>query len=268
MFISCPVITLMSISPMLCLLKFENNEQEINMSDLPIPDGAERSTTGILYVVATPIGNLEDVTLRALRVLKEADLICAEDTRKTRILLNHYNIQTALTSYFEHNEKRKTPFIIEKLKSGKNIAIVSEAGTPAISDPGYRLITQALQHAISVIPVPGPSAVITAISISGLPLHRFAFEGFLPVKSGKKKNFLNKLREEERTLVFYESPHRIINTLRDLIEVMGHRNAVLCRELTKMHEEKIYGELSLILKNLEKRPIKGEITLLVEGKKR
>jgi 16S rRNA (cytidine1402-2'-O)-methyltransferase len=267
MFISCPVITLMSISPMLCLLKFENNEQEINMSDLPIPDGAEKSTTGILYVVATPIGNLEDVTLRALRVLKEADLICAEDTRKTRILLNHYNIQTALTSYFEHNEKRKTPFIIEKLKSGKNIAIVSEAGTPAISDPGYRLITQALQHAISVIPIPGPSAVITAISISGLPLHRFAFEGFLPVKSGKKKNFLNKIREEERTLVFYESPHRIINTLRDLIEVMGDRNAVLCRELTKLHEEKIYGELSLILKNLEKRPIKGEITLLVEGKK-
>ena len=126
--------------------------------------------TGILYVVSTPIGNLEDITLRALRVLKEVDLICAEDTRKTRILLNHYNIQTALTSYFEHNEKRKTPFIIEKLKSGKNIAIVSEAGTPAISDPGYRLITQALQHDISVIPIPGPSAVITAISISGLPV--------------------------------------------------------------------------------------------------
>lgn len=267
MFISCLVITLMSISPMLCLLTFEKNEQEITMSDMHSPYDAERSTPGSLYVVSTPIGNLEDVTLRALRVLKEVDLICAEDTRKTRILLNHYNIQTSLTSYFEHNEKRKTPFIIEKLKSGKNIAIVSEAGTPAISDPGYRLITQALQQAISVIPIPGPSAVITAISISGLPLHRFAFEGFLPVKSGKKKNFLNKLLEEERTLVFYESPHRIINTLRDLIEVMGDRNAVLCRELTKMHEEKIYGELSLILKNLEKRPIKGEITLLVEGKK-
>jgi len=228
----------------------------------------ERGPAGILYVVSTPIGNLEDITLRALRILKEVDLICAEDTRKTRILLNHYNIQTPLTSYFEHNEKRKTPVIIEALKLGKNIAIVSEAGTPAISDPGYRLITHALQQDISVIPVPGLSAAITALSISGLAVHRFVFEGFLPVKTGKKKNFLKKLADEERTLIFYESPHRILATLRDLIEIMGDRNAVLCRELTKIHEEKIYGKLSLIFKTLEKRPIKGEITLLVEGEKR
>jgi 16S rRNA (cytidine1402-2'-O)-methyltransferase len=228
----------------------------------------ERDPAGILYVVSTPIGNLEDITLRALRILKEVDLICAEDTRKTRILLNHYNIQTPLTSYFEHNEKRKTPGIIEALKSGKNLAIVSEAGTPAISDPGYRLITQALQQDISVVPVPGLSAAITALSISGLAVHRFVFEGFLPVKTGKRKNFLKKLTEEERTLIFYESPHRILATLRDLIEIMGDRKAVLCRELTKIHEEKIYGKLSLIFKTLEKRPIKGEITLLVEGEKR
>jgi 16S rRNA (cytidine1402-2'-O)-methyltransferase len=228
----------------------------------------ERSPAGILYVVSTPIGNLEDITLRALRILKEVDLICAEDTRKTRILLNHYNIQTPLTSYFEHNEKRKTPVIIEALKSGKHIAIVSEAGTPAISDPGYRLITHALQQDISVVPVPGLSAAIAALSISGLAVHRFVFEGFLPVKTGKRKNFLKKLADEERTLIFYESPHRILATLRDLIETMGDRNAVLCRELTKIHEEKIYGKLSLIFKTLEKRPIKGEITLLVEGEKK
>jgi len=237
------------------------------MSHMHNQNGVENSATGTLYVVSTPIGNLEDITLRALRILKEVDLICAEDTRKTRILLNHYNIQTSLTSYFEHNEKRKTPFIIEEIKSGKSIAIVSEAGTPAISDPGYRLITHALQQAIAVIPVPGPSAVITALSISGLAVHRFAFEGFLPVKTGKRRNFLKKISDEERTLIFYESPHRILGTLKDLIEVMGDRSAVLCRELTKIHEEKIYGTLSFILKSLEKRPIKGEITVLIEGKR-
>jgi 16S rRNA (cytidine1402-2'-O)-methyltransferase len=229
-------------------------------------NGAENSGTGTLYVVSTPLGNLEDITLRALRVLKEADLICAEDTRTTRILLNHYNIQTALTSYFEHNEQRKTPLLIEELKSGKSIAIVSEAGTPAISDPGYRLITQALQQAITVIPVPGPSAAITALSVSGLAVHRFAFEGFLPIKTGKRKNFLKKIADEERTLIVYESPHRITGALADLIEILGDRNAVLCRELTKLHEEKIYGRLSFILKSLEKRPIKGEITLVIAGK--
>jgi 16S rRNA (cytidine1402-2'-O)-methyltransferase len=222
---------------------------------------------GILYIVATPIGNLEDITLRALRILKEVDLVCSEDTRKTRILLNHYNIETPATSYFEHNELKKTPHIIQQLKSCKKIALVTDAGTPTISDPGYRLVSQAIKEEIPIIPIPGPSAAITTLSISGLPVHRFAFEGFLPSKSGKRINFLKKLCDEERTLIFYESPYRIIVTIRDLIEIFGERRAVFCREITKIHEEKIYGCLSSILEKIEKRPIKGEITLIVEGKK-
>jgi 16S rRNA (cytidine1402-2'-O)-methyltransferase len=223
--------------------------------------------TGTLYVVSTPIGNLEDITLRALRILKESDLICAEDTRKTRILLNHYNITTPATSYFEHNEQLKTPQIIQQLKSGKKIALVTEAGTPTISDPGYRLVNQAIKEAIPIIPIPGPSAAIAALSISGLPVHRFAFEGFPPSKPGKRINFLKKLCLEERTLIFYESPRRISATVKDLIEIFGDRRAVLCREITKIHEEKIDGRLSSILQKIENKPIKGEITILVEGKK-
>ena len=229
----------------------------------------EKSDTGALYIVSTPIGNLEDITLRALRILKEADLICAEDTRKTRILLNHFNINTPVTSYYEHNERSKTPHIIQKVKEGKKAAIVSEAGTPTISDPGYRIIISAIQEGIPVIPIPGPSAAISALSISGLPVHRFAFEGFLPAKPGKRRNFLHKLYNEERTLIFFESPHRIVNTLCDLIEIFGgDRNAALCRELTKIHEEVIYNPLALLLKTIEMKPIKGEITLVVEGNKR
>jgi 16S rRNA (cytidine1402-2'-O)-methyltransferase len=229
----------------------------------------EKFDKGALYVISTPIGNLEDITLRALRILKEVDLICAEDTRKTRILLNHFNINTPLTSYYEHNEKSKTPHIIQKVKEGKKAAIVSEAGTPTISDPGYRIISSAIQEEIPVIPIPGPSAAITAISIAGLPVHRFAFEGFLPVKPGKRKNFLHKISNEERTLIFFESPHRIAKTVGDLIEIFGgDRNATMCRELTKIHEEMISCPLSLLLKTIEKKPIKGEITLVVEGKKR
>jgi 16S rRNA (cytidine1402-2'-O)-methyltransferase len=229
----------------------------------------EQPDTGALYIVATPIGNLEDITLRALRILKEADLICAEDTRKTRILLNHFNINTPVTSYYEYNERSKTPHIIQKVKEGKKAALVSEAGTPTISDPGYRIIISAIQEDIPVIPIPGPSAAITALSISGLPVHRFAFEGFLPVKTGKRRNFLHKLCNEERTLIFFESPHRIVKTLWDLIEIFGaDRNAALCRELTKIHEEILYKPLALLLKTIEMKPIKGEITLVVEGNKR
>ena len=229
----------------------------------------EKTNTGELYVISTPIGNLEDITLRALRILKEVDLICAEDTRKTRILLNHFHINTPLTSYYEHNERSKTPHIIQKVKEGNKAAIVSEAGTPTISDPGYRIIVSAIQEGIPVVPIPGPSAAITAMSISGLPVHRFAFEGFLPVKPGKRKNFLHKLSNEERTLIFFESPHRIVKTLCDLIEIFGgDRNATICRELTKIHEERISGPLLLLFKAIEKKPIKGEITLVVEGKKR
>ena len=229
----------------------------------------EKVDKGALYVISTPIGNLEDITLRALRILKEVDLICAEDTRKTRILLNHFHINTPLTSYYEHNERSKTPHIIQQVKEGKKVAIVSEAGTPTISDPGYRIIISAIQEDIPVVPIPGPSAAITAISISGLPVHRFAFEGFLPAKPGKRKNFLHKISNEERTLIFFESPHRIVKTVGDLIEVFGgDRNAAMCRELTKIHEERISGPLSLLFKTIAKKPIKGEITLIVEGKKR
>ncbi len=234
----------------------------------PKTPSQEKIARGVLYIVSTPIGNLEDITLRALRILKEVDLICAEDTRKTRILLHHFHITTPLTSFYDHNERYKTPLIIQKLKEGQNIALVSEAGTPTISDPGYRIINSALREAIPVVPVPGPSAAIAALSIAGLPVHRFVFEGFLPSKPGKRKNVLHKLSKEERTIIFYESPHRIVRTLRDLIDIFGKdRLATICRELTKVYEERISGSLSMLLAIIEKNPIKGEITLVVEGYK-
>ncbi len=254
---------------MICLCKHKHLTllAERRMSEKDLKGSLDSLTEGILYIVSTPIGNLEDITLRALRVLKEVDFVCAEDTRKTRILFNHYTIQTPLTSYFEHNEQLKTPGIIQALREGKKVAIVSEAGTPAISDPGYRLISQAIKESIPVIPIPGPSAAITALSISGLPVHRFAFEGFLPAKPGKRKNFIKKISSEDRTLIFYESPYRIIDTIRDLKEILGDRRAVLCREITKLYEEKLYGFLSTILDHIEKKKLKGEITIIVEGKR-
>ena len=220
---------------------------------------------GTLYIISTPIGNLEDISFRAVRILGEVDCIAAEDTRRARILLNHYHIKNQLTSYFEHNEKTKTTTLIDLLKAGKNVALISEAGTPAISDPGYRVITEAIKHEIPVVPIPGACAAITALSISGLPVHRFAFEGFLPPKTGKRKNLFKKLAEEERTLIFYESPYRICAALKDMIEVLGNRKAVFAREITKLHEETLRGKLTEILEILESRKIKGEITLLVEG---
>ena len=221
---------------------------------------------GVLYIVSTPIGNLEDITLRALRIFKEVDLIAAEDTRKTGVLLRHYNIKKKMTSYFEHNEQYKVSGLISQLKSGKNIALVSNAGTPSISDPGFRLVRAARNESIPVVPVPGVSSVITALSVSSLPVHRFAFEGFLPPKTGKRKNFLLTIADDERTLIFFESPHRILATLKDLIEVFGDRRALLARELTKLHEETMQGPLTALYEQLEGRKIKGEITLLVEGK--
>lgn len=222
---------------------------------------------GVLYIVSTPIGNLEDTTFRAIRILKEVDLIAAEDTRKTQILLKNYNIKKPMTSYFEHNERVKTTVLINKIKSGAKIALVSEAGTPSVSDPGYRLVDAAINASIPVIAVPGPSAAIAALSISGLPVHRFAFEGFLAPKPGKRKNMLKKIFEEERTLIFYESPHRIVATIKDMLTVLGNRRAMLARELTKLHEERIYGSLSTILEEIEQRRVKGELTLIVEGHK-
>jgi 16S rRNA (cytidine1402-2'-O)-methyltransferase len=222
-------------------------------------------STGTLYIVSTPIGNLEDITMRALRILGEVDLIAAEDTRKTSILLNHYTIKKPLTSYFEHNEQVKTGWLVSQLQEGKNIALVSEAGTPTISDPGFRIVAAAIAAKITVVPVPGPCAAIAALSASGLAVHRFAFEGFLPPKSGKRKNLLKKIAGEERTLIFYESPYRIQAAITDMIEVLGERRAVVARELTKIHEEFMYGTLSVIAERLGSAVIKGEFTVVVEG---
>jgi 16S rRNA (cytidine1402-2'-O)-methyltransferase len=226
------------------------------------------STQGTLYIVSTPIGNLEDITLRALRILREADLIAAEDTRRTSVLLRNFDIQTPLTSYFEGNELKKREFLLSKLKQGKKIALVSDAGTPGISDPGFRLIQLVIENQIPVIPIPGPSAVITAISVSGLPTDAFLFMGFLPHKSKKRRDLLKSLEGARETLIFYESPHRLFETLNDIMDILGERGMVLTRELTKMYEEILRGKVSEIQNQIEGRKLRGEITLVIEGKTR
>jgi 16S rRNA (cytidine1402-2'-O)-methyltransferase len=226
------------------------------------------SAQGTLYIVSTPIGNMEDITLRALRILKEVDLIAAEDTRRTGLLLRHFEIQTSLTSYFEGNELKKREFILAKLKEGKNVALVSDAGTPGISDPGFRLIQLAIENQLPIVPVPGPSAALTALSVSGLPTDAFFFKGFLPHKSKKRRDLLKQLEEVKETLVFYESPHRISETLQDILEILGDREIVLTRELTKVYEEIIRGKASEILNQIGDRTLKGEITLVISGKTR
>jgi 16S rRNA (cytidine1402-2'-O)-methyltransferase len=223
---------------------------------------------GTLYIVSTPIGNREDITLRALRILKEADLIAAEDTRHTGLLLRHFGIQTPLTSYFEGNELRKKEFILSKLKQGHSIALVSDAGTPGISDPGFRLIQTAIENQISIVPIPGPSALIAALSVSGLPTDAFLFKGFFPHKSKKRKDVLKQLEEVRETLILYESPHRISETLNDIFETLGDREMVLTRELTKVYEEVLRGKVSEIKKQIGARNLKGEITLVISGKTR
>ena len=221
---------------------------------------------GVLYVVATPIGNREDITLRALNILRDVDLIAAEDTRKTGNLLSHYQIKNRLVSFHEHNEKKRTPEMIAQLLDGRSIALVSNAGTPSISDPGYRLIEAAIAHSIAVSPIPGASAATAAMSVSGLPTNSFVFIGFAPKKKGKRLKFLAELSGEPRPLIFYESPKRILSLMQDVIAAMGNRNAMLAREMTKLHEEFIRGPLRQILKTLESRAeIKGECTLLVAG---
>jgi 16S rRNA (cytidine1402-2'-O)-methyltransferase len=225
-------------------------------------------TTGTLYIVATPIGNLEDITLRALRVLKEVDLVAAEDTRHTGLFLRHFNIQKPLTSYFEGNESKKKEFILSRLKQGDRIALVSDAGTPGISDPGFRLIQIAVDHDIPVVPIPGPSALITALSVAGLPTDAFLFKGFLPHKSKKRRDLLKQLEEVRETLIFYESPYRIVESLKDVLEVLGDREIALTRELTKVYEEVLRGKISEILNQIEGKKLKGEITLVISGKTR
>ncbi len=220
---------------------------------------------GILYICGTPIGNLKDITLRALNTLREVDLIAAEDTRRTKNLLNHYQINTPVTSYYEHNKLKKAPYLIVKIKEGKRVALVSDAGMPGISDPGYLLINLALQNNIQIIPVPGVSALVTALVISGLPSNRFVFEGFLPRKNVEEKRYLAKIKDEKRTLVFYEAPHRLKKTLKNMLEEWGDRKMVMARELTKKYEEILRGKISQILEEVGKREIRGEITLVVEG---
>ena len=229
-------------------------------------DSDKTKNHGVLYVVATPIGNREDITLRALNILREVDLIAAEDTRKTGNLLAHYQIKNRLISFHEHNEKKRTPKMIGKLLEGISIALVSNAGTPSVSDPGYRLIKAAIANQITVSPIPGVSAATAAMSVAGLPTDSFVFVGFVPKKKGKRLKFLSELSAEPRPLIFYESPKRILTLIEEMITYMGDRNGMLAREMTKLHEEFIRGALSEILKTLAPRAeIKGECTLLVAG---
>lgn len=228
----------------------------------------EKSKTGapgILYLVSTPIGNLEDISLRALRILKEVDLIAAEDTRRTGVLLSHFGISNHQESYYEYNKKRKIPLFINRLLRGESIAVVSDAGTPGISDPAFDLVQTAIEHGIPVVPIPGPTAVISALIVSGLPTHRFVFEGFLPVKKGRKKR-LKDLAQETRTMVLYESPHRLLRTLKDLYETLGDRKVAIARELTKKFEEIVRGRLSECIDSFSKRKIQGEFVIVIQGK--
>ena len=229
-------------------------------------DPNKTETIGVLYVVATPIGNREDITLRALDILREVDLIAAEDTRKSGNLLTHYQIKNRLISFHEHNEKKRTPELIGKLLDGMTIALVSNAGTPLVSDPGYRLLEAAIANKITVTPIPGVTAATAAMSVSGLPTDSFVFIGFAPKKKGKRLQFLTELSAEPRTLIFYESPKRILSLMEEIISCMGDRNAMLAREMTKMHEEFVRGTVSQILETVKARPVfKGECTLLVAG---
>ena len=217
---------------------------------------------GILYIVSTPIGNLEDITLRALRILKEVSLIAAEDTRLTRKLLTHYDISTPTVSYYEHNRFTRIPKIIDHLNTGKDVAVVTDAGTPGISDPAYKLIRAAIESGNRIEAIPGPSASITALTASGLPTDRFIFEGFLPHKKGRKAK-LTRLSAIEATVILYESPKRIVRTLKDILEFMGDRPAVIGRELTKLHEEMIRGNVSKLLSHFTQKTPRGEFVIMI-----
>jgi 16S rRNA (cytidine1402-2'-O)-methyltransferase len=219
---------------------------------------------GALYLVATPIGNLEDITYRAVKVLSSVDMIAAEDTRTTKILLDHYNIIKPMMSYYSYNEKARAPQLIEKLLAGQSIALVSDAGTPGISDPAYHIVQQALENNITIVPIPGASAVLSALIVSGLPTDRFVFEGFLPLKKGRKTKF-ELLKSESRTIVIYESPHRIIRTLEDIQRHLGNRSVVVARELTKKFEEILRGTVESVLAEIQTKQPRGEYVLLIGG---
>lgn len=222
--------------------------------------------SGILYLCATPIGNLEDITLRVIKTLKEVDLIAAEDTRHSIKLLNHYDIKTPMTSYHEHNKEDKGLYLIKEMKAGKNIALITDAGTPAISDPGEELVRQAYEAGIKVTSLPGACALITALTISGLSTGRFCFEGFLPSKKRDRSKLLEILREETRTIILYEAPHRLKRTLKELHDSLGNRNIALVKELTKLHEEAFNTSLLQAIDFYHEKTPRGEFVLLIEGK--
>jgi len=229
------------------------------------PKSAALDPGPTLYLVATPIGNLEDITLRALRVLKGVDLIACEDTRQTQKLLNHYGITTRTVSYHQHNEMIRAAELIVDLEQGTRIALVTDAGMPGISDPGFRLITLAIRHRVPVVPIPGASAYLAALVASGLPTDSFRFSGFLPAKRGERRTVLESIGRSPRTQVFYEAPHRLLETVEDMVEVLGgERHVVIAREVTKLHEEFLRGRAEELLETLKARgPVKGEITLLI-----
>lgn len=230
-----------------------------------MPDTGNNLSPGTLFIVSTPIGNLKDITLRAIEVLEKVDLIAAEDTRHTRILLERYKVKTPTTSYFDFNKEKKIPALIRKLQDGKKIALVSDAGTPGISDPAFRLVRECLNNDLAVETIPGATAFVPALILSGLPTDRFVFEGFLPVKKGRKTRLEN-LKEETRTIVLYESVHRISRTLSDLLSCWGDRKAAIAREITKKFEEVHRGSLREFNENLSQIKLKGEFVLVIEGK--
>ena len=219
---------------------------------------------GTLFIVGTPIGNLEDITFRAIKILNQVDLIAAEDTRHTKRLLERYQIKKPLTSYHKFNLRSKTPYLISQLKQGLSLALVTDSGMPGISDPGYELVKEAVLNKIKVEPVPGASALLTVLSVSGLPSERFIFEGFLPRKKGRQK-LLAKLKNEERTIILYESPYRLVKTLKELKNILGERRVVVGREMTKLFEEFIRGTISEVIAHFEKKGPKGEITVVIQG---
>jgi 16S rRNA (cytidine1402-2'-O)-methyltransferase len=224
---------------------------------------ANPAEAGCLFLVATPIGNLEDITLRALRVLKEADLVACEDTRQTQKLLTHYGLRKRLVSYHEHNEMTRAPELVIEMEQGAQVALVSDAGMPVISDPGHRLVALCLRHRLPVVPIPGPSALVAALAASGMPTEEFLFVGFLPSRAGERRKALSQLAAQPRTLVLYEAPHRLEETLKDALAIFGARPAVIAREVTKLHEEFLRGQLPELLEQIRRKPLRGEMTLLI-----